>query len=85
MKYNIVLTDCATVNAGDLDLTMLEEFGNVSYYGETRPEKINERIKDAHIIILNKTVIGKNEIDAAFVCRHLPSFIRLHLNLTTLK
>ena len=65
MKYNIVLTDCDTVNAGDLDLTVLEEFGNVSYYGETRPEEINERIKDAHIIILNKTVIGKNEIDAA--------------------
>ena len=65
MSLNIVLTDCDTVNAGDLDLTVLERFGNVTYYGETLPEQVNERIKDADIIILNKTVIGKSEIDAA--------------------
>jgi glycerate dehydrogenase len=65
MKYNIVLTDCKTVDAGDLDLTVLEQYGNVTYYGETAPEQVAERIKDADIIILNKTVIGKAEIDAA--------------------
>ena len=65
MKYNIVLTDCDTVNAGDLDLSVLEEFGNVTYYGETLPQDLHERIKNADIIILNKTVIGKAEIDAA--------------------
>lgn len=64
-KYNIVLTDCDTINAGDLDLRSLEELGNVTYYGETLPHQIAERIKDADIIILNKTVIGKAEIDAA--------------------
>ena len=64
-KLNIVLTDCNTVNAGDLDLTVLEEFGNVTYYGETMPHQVHERIKDADILILNKTVIGKAEIDAA--------------------
>lgn len=65
MKYNIVLTDYKTVDAGDLDLKVLEEYGNVTYYGETAPEQVTERIKDADIIILNKTVIGKAEIDAA--------------------
>lgn len=65
MKYNIVLTDCDTVNAGDLDLRVFEEFGNVTYHGETAPSQVCERIKDADIIILNKTVIGKEEIDAA--------------------
>ena len=65
MKYNIVLTDCDTVNAGDLNLRELEQFGNVTYYGETAPSQVAERIKDADIIILNKTVIGKAEIDAA--------------------
>lgn len=64
-KYNIVLTDCDTINAGDLDLHVLEELGNVTYYGETLPHQIAERIKDADIIILNKTVIRKQEIDAA--------------------
>ena len=65
MKYNIVLTDCDTVNAGDLDLRVLEQFGNVTYYGETMQDQVIERIKNADIIILNKTVIGKTEIDAA--------------------
>lgn len=64
-KLNIVLTDSATVNAGDLDLSVLEEFGNVTYYKETSPEQTTERIKDADIVIINKTVIGKPEIDAA--------------------
>ena len=65
MKLNIVLTDCSTVTSGDLDLSVLEKFGNVTYYGETAPEQTAERIKDADIVIINKTVIGKNEIDAA--------------------
>ena len=65
MSLKIVLTDCATVNAGDLDLTVLEKFGDVTYYKETHKDEVYERIKDADIIILNKTVIGKKEIDAA--------------------
>lgn len=65
MSLKIVLTDCATVNAGDLDLTVLEKFGDVTYYTETPKNEVCERIKDADIIILNKTVIGKKEIDAA--------------------
>ena len=61
----LVLTDCATVSADDLDLSVLERFGEVVYYPETAPTDTAERIKDADIVILNKTVIGKNEIDAA--------------------
>ena len=62
---NIVLTDCATVSSGDLDLKTLERFGNVTYYDETAPHLTAERIKDADIVIINKTVIGKAELDAA--------------------
>lgn len=65
MSLKIVLTDCDTVNAGDLDLTVLERFGEVSYYGETLPEDVCDRIKDADIVIVNKTVLGKEEINAA--------------------
>ena len=65
MKLNIVLTDCATVNAGDLDLSILEKFGNVTYYTETSPDQTTERIKNADIVIINKTLINKPEIDAA--------------------
>ena len=65
MKLNIVLTDCATVNAGDLDLSILEDYGNVTYYTETSPDQTAERIKNADIVIINKTLINKPEIDAA--------------------
>lgn len=65
MSLNIVLTDCATVTSGDLDLSVLEKFGNVTYYPETAPQLTCERIKDADIVIINKTVIGKAELDAA--------------------
>ena len=65
MKLNIILTDCATVDAGDLDLSILEAFGNVTYYKETAPEQTAERIKNADIVIINKTLINKPEIDAA--------------------
>ena len=65
MALKIVLTDCNTVNANDLDLSVFEQFGEVTYYGETPTELIAERIKDANVVICNKTVIGKAEIDAA--------------------
>ena len=65
MSLNIVLTDCATVTSGDIDLSVFERFGNVRYYDETTPQLTAERIKDADIIVINKTVIGKNELDAA--------------------
>lgn len=65
MALKIVLTDCETVSANDLDLKILEKFGEVIYYPETPKDLIAERIKDADVIICNKTVIGKNEIDAA--------------------
>ena len=65
MKLNIVLTDCATVSSGDIDLSVFEKFGSVTRYEETRPELTKERIKDADVIVINKTLIGKEELDAA--------------------
>lgn len=83
MALNIVLTDCATVSAGDLDLSVLERFGNVSYYDETPSHLITERIKDADIIILNKTIIGKNEIDAAKNLKLIALFATGYNNIDT--
>ena len=62
----IVLTDCDTVVSNkDIDLSVLEEFGEVVYYPETAPELTAERNKDAEIVIVNKTVIGKAEMEKA--------------------
>ena len=59
MNLNIVLTDCNTVSAQDLDLSVFEKFGKVTLYGESKPEEIAERIKDADVVVLNKTVFVK--------------------------
>lgn len=61
----IVLTDCSTVTTGDLDLSSLERFGEVVYYNETSPEDTSERIKDADVVVLNKTVLGRTELEGA--------------------
>ncbi len=66
MKPKIVLTDCDTVvSNNDIDLTVLEKYGDVTYYGETAKELTAERIRNADIVIVNKTIIGKAEMDAA--------------------
>ena len=83
MSLNIVLTDCSTVSANDLDLTSLERFGNVTYYSETAPEQIAERIKDADVVILNKTVLGKNELDAAKNLKLIALFATGYNNIDT--
>lgn len=79
----IVLTDCATVSAGDLDLSVLERFGEVVYHPETAPDQTAERIKDADIVILNKTVIGKAEIDAAKNLKLIALFATGYNNIDT--
>lgn len=62
----IVLTDCATITSNnDLDLSVLEQFGEVVYYPETPSDLTAERIRDADIVILNKTVIGEAEMKDA--------------------
>ncbi len=64
-KIKIVFTDRDTVSSGDLDLTCFEKYGELTFYGETAPELTAERIKDADVIVINKTLIGKAELDAA--------------------
>ena len=40
------------------------ELGEFVYYDRTAPEEVKERCKDADIILTNKVVIGKKEIDS---------------------
>ena len=63
----IVLTDAGTVSAGDLDLTVFEKYGEVVYYDVTPAELTAERIADADIVVCNKTVLGKNELEGSRV------------------
>lgn len=67
----LVFLDVKTM--GDIpNLTLIEKYGNVTYYQTTRPEQTLERIQDADIVITNKVVLDKSIIEQApklkFIC-----------------
>jgi glycerate dehydrogenase len=58
----IVILDRATLGF-DIDVSIFEKYGEVISYDVTKKEKTKERIKDADIVLTNKVVIGKDEMD----------------------
>jgi glycerate dehydrogenase len=61
---NIVFLDADTIGK-DIALTPLESCGTLKVFGSTLPGVLQERIKNADIIITNKVVINQPEINAA--------------------
>lgn len=59
-----VILDKSTIG-NDVSLKEIEKQCSVNSYETTNSEKTIERIKDAEIIITNKVVIGKKEMQAA--------------------
>ncbi len=55
----IVITDASTVTSGDISFDVFNKYGDVTIYDLTAPEEIAERIKDADIVLCNKTPITK--------------------------
>lgn len=52
----------------DVDVSCFEEFGEVTYYGNTVAETVAERVKDAEVIISNKAPMNEKTLkDAANV------------------
>jgi glycerate dehydrogenase len=62
---NIVITDGFTLNPGDLSWKELESLGTVSYYDRSSPSEIDQRCREADIIITNKTPVSKSVIEGS--------------------
>ncbi|MCG3691789.1 D-2-hydroxyacid dehydrogenase [Aliarcobacter butzleri] len=58
----IVILDRATLGF-DIDVNIFSKFGNVTSYDSTKESETAQRVKNADIVLTNKVVIGKNEID----------------------
>lgn len=58
----IVFLDKATIG-NDLDFSKLDSLGEVEYYDTTKPHEINQRIRDAEVVITNKVVLGEKEFE----------------------
>jgi glycerate dehydrogenase len=50
---------------GEVNFDLFKKYGEVKVYDVTKPEETIERIKDADIVVTNKVIIGKAEMDAA--------------------
>lgn len=59
----IVVLDGYTVNPGDISWEEISGQGDFVCYDRTAPEDVVERAADAEIILTNKVVIGREEID----------------------
>ena len=69
-----VILDRATLG-DDLDLSSLSQMDfDWSFYEQTRPEDIVERIQDAEIVLCNKTVLGSKEMAAAPKLKYIGLF-----------
>ena len=62
----IVILDGYTANSGDLSWEGLKAIGDVTVYDRTKPEETVQRCVGAEIVLTNKVIIGKAEIE------HLP-------------
>lgn len=60
----IVNLDGYTTNPGDLSWDGIKRFGNYTVYDRTPADKVIERAKGANILIINKTVVTKEILDA---------------------
>lgn len=58
----IVILDRATLGF-DIDVNIFSKFGHVTSYDSTKENETTQRVKNADIVLTNKVVIGKNEID----------------------
>ena len=62
-EMKIVILDGYTANPGDLSWEGLERIGQVTVYDRTRAEETIERAKEADIVLTNKVVLRRSEIE----------------------
>ena len=59
----IVILDGYTANPGDLSWRELEALGDVTVFDRTKPEETVSRAADAEVVLTNKVVLGRKEIE----------------------
>lgn len=67
----IVILDGYTANPGDLSWKALEEMGALTVYERTKPEETIDRAKDAEIVLTNKVLLKRHEIEQLTKLRYI--------------
>lgn len=79
----IVITDAQTVTKGDIDLKVLEQFGEVIIYPLTTSDELIERVKNAEAILTNKSRITREVIESCPNLRYIGLFATGYNNIDT--
>lgn len=66
--------DYKTVTTGDVSLEAFEKFGNVTYLPLTTPDKVADAVKDADIVLCNKTPLTAENMSAAPKLKYIGLF-----------
>lgn len=61
----IVIMDAGTVTRGDLSLDRFEKYGDLTIYDFSDYDEVAERIKDADVIICNKSMMDERNLSQA--------------------
>lgn len=79
----IVITDASTVFDGTVKADIFNPYGQVVCYPLTSQEELCDRIRDADIVLCNKTQFGKKEMDAAKNLKYIGIFATGYNNVDT--
>lgn len=61
---NIVVLEQKSIG-DDIDLSIYEDFGDVTYYGNTLNDQVADRVKDAEVIVVNKGAMNESTLKDA--------------------
>ena len=70
----VVILDAKTLTNDDIDFSVFDEFGEVTIYDYTKYNQIAERIKDAEIILCNKSIMNRMTLKEAKNVKYIGLF-----------
>lgn len=70
----VVILDAKTLTNDDIDFSVFDEFGEVTIYDYTKYNQIVERIKDAEIILCNKSIMNRMTLKDAKNVKYIGLF-----------
>lgn len=79
----IVITDADTVFDSNVTADIFEKYGELVCYPLTAPEELAERVRDADIVLCNKTWFGKEEMEGAKNLKYIGLFATGFNNIDT--
>ncbi len=79
----IVVTDAKTITNGDISLEFFKKYGDVEIYDLTDAKQTAERIADADMVIVNKTVLDRNNMKDAKNLKYIGLFATGYNNIDT--